>query len=337
MKKKIIILLAFTLLVSACGEVPKLKSGEDAILTFKDEEKVSIDTLYEEMKDTYALATVIDLMDKTILEKEYHKKLDEVKEEAKKETERVKKMFGYDQSNFNEDFFMQYLRQAYGVNTVEALENSIYLGLLREEATNSYVASTLTDKEMKAYYDKEIYGDIQASHILIKVPNDENMSGAEKKDAEKKAKETAEQIINDLKKAKNLKEEFAKVAKEKSEDLGSKDLGGDLGFFDTDTMVAEFTEAAFALKKGEMTDTPVKSEHGFHIILKVDEKEKPSLEASKDKITEALVNKKLEGDKVLPIKAIIDIRKKYDMKITDSKLAEQYAQYMNYQLNTANK
>ena len=71
MKKKILVLLGITLLLTSCGEAPKLKNGEDAVLSFKDDKKVSVNTLYEDMKDTYALSTLIDLMDRHVLEDKY--------------------------------------------------------------------------------------------------------------------------------------------------------------------------------------------------------------------------------------------------------------------------
>ena len=101
-------------------------------------------------------------------------------------------------------------------------------------------------------------------------------------------------------------------------------------------MVKEFENAAYALKKGEMTDKPIKTEHGYHIILKTDEKEKPSFEDSKDKVISALVDEKLKEQSVLKVQGIVEMRKKYNMKIEDSSLAEQYSQYMNYLINTAN-
>lgn len=60
-------------------------------------------------------------------------------------------------------------------------------------------------------------------------------------------------------------EDFAKVAAEVSTDSGTKDKGGDLGWFGTGTMVAEFQTAAFGLKVGEISE-PVKSQFGYHII-----------------------------------------------------------------------
>lgn len=338
MKKKIITLLAFTLLLSGCGEVPKLQDGKDAVISFKDDVKISIDTMYKEMKDTYALGTLIDLMDKEILEKEYKNDLEKIKEEADAETQRIKDMFGYDGKNYNEDIFLQYLRSAYGVNTVEALEKSVYLNLLRDRAAEDYTESLLKEKEMKAYYDKEIVGDIRASHILITSEAESGMSSEEKKNKDAEALKKAEELIKKLKESKDLAKDFEKLAKENSEDPGSKDKGGDLDFFnkDVNVMVKEFENAAYALKKGEMTDKPIKTEHGYHIILKTDEKEKPSFEDSKDKVISALVDEKLKEQSVLKVQGIVEMRKKYNMKIEDSSLAEQYSQYMNYLINTAN-
>ena len=335
MKKKIIALLILVLFTAGCGEIPKLKNGEDAILSFKDDIKISNDGLYEDMKEKYALASLIDLMDKEILEKEFKDKVEIAEEEALAEVDRIRNMFGYSEGNFNEDVFLQYIRQSYGVNTVEALEEYSYLNILREYATEKYLSEKLTKKEIETYFEDEIVGDIRASHILIKSKATESMTSEEKKQEEDKALEEAKSIIKTLKEAKDLKTEFEKIAKEKSEDNGSKENGGDLDFFNKGVMVEPFEKAAFALKKGEITTEPVKSEHGYHIILKTDEKAKASLEDSKPTIVDNLVEEKKQEKTAYAIEAIIDIRKKYDMKITDSKLDEQYSQYMNYLLNNA--
>jgi peptidyl-prolyl cis-trans isomerase C len=61
-------------------------------------------------------------------------------------------------------------------------------------------------------------------------------------------------------------ESFANLAREFSIDKGSAKRGGDLGVFGRGMMVKPFEEAAFKLKKGEMTQEPVKTEFGYHII-----------------------------------------------------------------------
>ncbi|NTU76290.1 MAG: peptidylprolyl isomerase [Alphaproteobacteria bacterium] len=84
--------------------------------------------------------------------------------------------------------------------------------------------------------------------------------------------------------------DFAKLANEKSKDSGSAKQGGDLGYFTRSAMVKPFAEAAFGLKTGEMTDKPIKTDFGYHII-KVEDRRKssaPPLSEVKDQITNQL-------------------------------------------------
>src|SRR5579885_3150015 len=79
----------------------------------------------------------------------------------------------------------------------------------------------------------------------------------------------AKAIIAELKKG----ADFAKLASEKTTDPAGKASGGDLGYFTENEMVPEFAKAAFALKKGEFTQTPVKTQFGWHIINVEDRRE----------------------------------------------------------------
>lgn len=98
----------------------------------------------------------------------------------------------------------------------------------------------------------------------------------------------AKAVIKDLKGAKNINKKFVELAKAKSTGP-SGPSGGDLGWFDKKRMVKEFSDAAFALKKGSYTKKPVKTQFGYHVILLEDKKPagnvsfeeaKPSIEQS---------------------------------------------------------
>lgn len=132
---------------------------------------------------------------------------------------------------------------------------------MKEEVlTNYYLKKemekiTVSDKEINDYYNqnKSKYmseDSVKASHILVK---DEN---------------TAKELISKIKAGSN----FEQLAKENSTCPSGKN-GGDLGFFSRGQMVKPFEEAAFALKTGEMTEAPVQTQFGWHIIKVTDRKE----------------------------------------------------------------
>ena len=115
----------------------------------------------------------------------------------------------------------------------------------------------------------------------------------------------AKKIAADLKKG----GDFAAIAKEKSKDPGSKDQGGDLGFFSKDQMVPEFAEAAFKLDKGQISD-PVKSQFGWHVIRVDDKRAKqpPTFDQVKDQI-ESFVQRKAQADLIQKLRADAKIEK----------------------------
>ena len=80
-----------------------------------------------------------------------------------------------------------------------------------------------------------------------------------------------------------------KIKKEYSADSSASD-GGNLGFFNRGEMVSEFEDAAIELEVGKYTKKPVKTQFGYHIILKTEQKEKPKLEEIKDEIIDTLVD-----------------------------------------------
>ena len=126
---------------------------------------------------------------------------------------------------------------------------------------------TLNEQDLKAYYDQNVARlsgkeERRASHVLITAPK--TAAEADRK----KARERADALLADLRKA---PDSFADVARKNSQDPGSAPNGGDLDFFGRGAMVKPFEEAAFAMKKGEISAV-VESDFGFHIIKLTDVK-----------------------------------------------------------------
>jgi peptidyl-prolyl cis-trans isomerase C len=91
--------------------------------------------------------------------------------------------------------------------------------------------------------------------------------------------------------------DFAKIAKEKSKDPGTAVAGGDLGYFPADAMVEPFAKAAFAMQKGEISKTPVKTEYGWHVIKLEDRRPTPvpTLEEKRPQLEQQLRESLIEG------------------------------------------
>lgn len=131
--------------------------------------------------------------------------------------------------------------------------------ILNSAAVASQVS--VTDADIKSYYEQNaklytVDEQRRASHILITVKKDAPPAeiGAAKSKVE-----------NLLARVRKNPAEFAKIAKENSQDPGSAERGGDLGFFSHGMMVKPFEDAAYKLKQGEISDI-VQSDFGFHII-----------------------------------------------------------------------
>jgi peptidyl-prolyl cis-trans isomerase C len=125
--------------------------------------------------------------------------------------------------------------------------------LLERQYMLKVIDEKTTDDALKAQYNKHIAGmagqeQVRARHILVATEAD------------------AKAVIAEL----NKGADFAELAKKRSTDPAGSN-GGDLGFFSKNEMVPEFADAAFAMKPGEISQTPVKSEFGWHVI-KVEER-----------------------------------------------------------------
>ena len=149
--------------------------------------------------------------------------------------------------------------------------------LIRELFNEFQKQNPVTDADAKAEYDKfasaNTAKEYKARHILVA------------KEDEAKA------IIASLKKG----GKFEEIAKKSSKDPGSGANGGDLDWAPAGSYVKEFSEAMVALQKGKMTETPVKSQFGYHVIRLDDVREPqlPKFDEVKPQITQQLAQQKL--------------------------------------------
>jgi foldase protein PrsA len=134
----------------------------------------------------------------------------------------------------------------------------------------------LSDEELKAWFEqnRDRYDEeeqVKARHVLVRTLDD---ALAVKAELDKGA-------------------DFVAIAAAKSEDPGSKEIGGDLGFFGRGDMVPEFEQVAFTLEVGKVSD-PVQSSFGFHVIQVTDKKaaKVATFEEVKGKVSDAVKNEK---------------------------------------------
>lgn len=333
MKKKVIVLGLCTLMVCGCGKtIPTLKNGEEAVVTFSNGEKISVEELYNDLKSNYALDSLINMVDKQILEDKYKDELKSAQEYADSTMKSLEENYG--------DDLLSAIQSYTSYSTIEAYKNYVYLSYLQNLAVEDYAKSQITDKEMEKYYKENIYGDVLVNHILVTPNVKEDATDEEKTKAENEAKETIKTIIAKLKESKDVKSTFTELAKKYSEDESTKEDGGSLGYINDGTLSDSYDEivkAAFTLKDGEFSTEVITTELGYHVILREKSKEKASFDDVKDNIRETLSNNLLSEDATISTKAMQDLRKEYGVEFVDSEIQSQYATYIQNALSQASK
>ena len=197
--------------------------------------------------------------------------------------------------------------QKNGITSVDAYRQTLYLNKLMTEAVKK--AANFSEEDIKAYYDAW-EPQITAQHILIAAKSD----ATDEEKAAAKAK--AEELIQKLKDG----ADFAELAKANSADTGTAEKGGQIGPFKRSDMVAEFATAAYNLKNvGDMTETPVQTQFGYHIIKLVSRDEKKSFDEVKEQMAKEMLDAKLKDSAFLH-QTMVDLVKAADVKITDESL-----------------
>lgn len=316
MKKKIITMACAIMLLSGCGKIPTLENGEQIIAEL-DGRNITVTELYESLKEKYGADSLINMIDEWIANQEYAT-TDEILKYVDEQFESAKK---YYESYYGTDF--ETILKENGIESEKAYKEYILLGYKQNLIIEDYAKTLVDEKDIKKYYDENVYGKINASHILISPKVTDDMNDDEKANAEKEAYDKAVSIINKL----NNGEDFATLAKENSDDTVSAVNGGKLDAFDNNSgFVEEFFDAAVKLENGKYSKEPVKSTFGYHIIYKESTEEKPSYDDKKEEIVKLLANDIINTDTTNSIsyKALINIREKYNLNIVDSDIDSIY-------------
>ena len=334
MKKKVFILGVCSLLLCGCGKIPTLSNGDEAVVTFKDGEMISVNDFYEEIKNSFGLNTLINMIDKYVFEAEFPDELDDANAYADAVIDQLLSNYG------SEEYLLAALQQA-GFQSIDAYRNNYYIGYLQNIAIETYVKDNITEEELKEYYENSVYPDMTISHILITPDVTDDMSDEEQEEAEAEAQETIESIIDELNQAKENGEDiesvFASLAEEYSEDDDTKEDGGNLGEINIGSLDGNYDElvaAANDLEDGEYSTELITTELGYHVILKTATGEKASYDDSVDSMKDAIAQDKLEEDQSLMVDAVRHYRELYELDIIDSEMDDQYGVYMNNLINS---
>lgn len=289
--------------------IATLKDGTQPVAEI-DGYTVTANDLYEDMKDVYSISSLLDKIDNKILVEKYpetDEMNDELKQQAESYYSAYKQYYKMDKETFlsnngfgSEKAFLEYLRLQYR----------------RNKYAEDYIKTLISDKEVEKYYEDKVYGDINTKHILVKV--DSSASDEDKKKAEDLAKEIISKL-NDGKSFDDVKEEYKDQIT--YEELGYKSYNANLE--------SAYMEAMQKLENNSYSKEPVKTSYGYHVIYRIDQKEKPALEDVKEEIIDSLVSEKKSEDKNISYVALDKMREESGLKFSDTVLEKKYNTYMS--------
>ena len=289
--------------------IATLKDGTQPVATI-DGMTLTADELYEDMKEIYSVSSLLDKLDTKILTDKYPD-TDEMDDEVTSQAENYYQAYEQYYKMSKVDFLKQN-----GFNTEKKFLEYLKLNNRRTKYVKEYTENEVTDKEIDKYYEDKVYGDINTKHMLVKV--DSSASDDDKKEAENLAKE----IISKL--------DEGKTFDEVKEEYKDKITYEELGYKSYNAALEEaYKNEMKNLKDGEYSKEPVKTSYGYHIVYRIDQKEKPALEDIKDQIKEEIADEKISNDKNLYYVALDKMRENANLKFEDTVLKEKYDNYMS--------
>ncbi|WP_409253337.1 peptidylprolyl isomerase [Bacillus sp. SCS-153A] len=278
--------------LSACNNAEDNGDSSEIVAETKAGD-ITKEELYTSMKEKFT-PQMEQALQELVLKKVLGDKYEVTEEEVDEKLNEAKDQLGPQ--------FEMFLSQ-YNLNE-DSFREYLELQLLQEKAATADIE--VSEDELQEYYDNW-KPEIEVRHILV--------------DDEETAKEVKQKLADGAK--------FEDLAKEYSNDPGSAENGGSLGWVDYEgrqNFVPEFSEALEKLETGKVSE-PVQTQYGYHIIEVTDKKEKKSFDEMKEELEKSLKLSKVTPEKIQ--QAMKEVVEDAGLKITDEDLKNSFEQILN--------
>ncbi len=291
--------------------IATLKDGTQPVANVLGED-ITADELYEDMKQYYSVKVLLNKIDNKILEEKYPEN-DEMKKNVQSTAEyyysAYEKNYGYTKEKFLNE---------YGFSSEKEFLESLTLDYRRNKYYEDYALGLVSDKEVKKYYEDSVYGDIDSKHILVSVKKDSDTSGLTDEEAKKLANEIIEKLNNGT--------SWDDVVSEYKDQITSEDLGYQA--FNA-SLEEAYVKEMRSLEVDSYSKSPVLTSYGYHIVYKKAQKDKPELKDVEQDVKEILAKEKKNADSNLYYKSLISMREDAKLEFSDTKLRDEYKEYVN--------
>jgi foldase protein PrsA len=316
-KKKYLILgmCSLALITSGCVNSPELQDGQEVVASI-DGYTITSETLYDELKDSVGTTTLVNMVDKFIADKEVPI-TDEMITTATDQVNDLQSQYesmGYD--------FATELTNAGYASTTE-LRDEYVINDQKALVAESFYKENLSESAIEDYYNANIYGELTVKHILIKPEVADSATEEETTTLETEAEALANEVITKY----NEGIAWADLVTEYSDDDATKENEGLISNFTKDEVSDygdDFFNAINDTKDDTLVSAVVKSTYGYHVIFRVSQKEKPTLESVISEVKTSLYDEASANNENLFAESWLKIRKSYNLEISDTIINEEY-------------
>ena len=288
--------------------IATLKDGTQPIVNIGDE-SITANELYESLKESYSIESLLNLIDDVILTNMYEED-EQMKEEIQSTAEYYYSVYEQSYGYTKEQFL-----EAYGFQDEESFLESLTLDYRRNKYYEDYALGLVTNDEIEKYYEEDVFGDVDSKHILVSIGEENGLSDEE-------AKKLAQEIIEKL----DSGTSWDDVISEYKDQIIDEELGYQAFNANLDSA---YLEECKNLEVGTYSKSPVLSSYGYHIVYKIDQKDKPELDSVKEEVREVLADEKKNDDENLYYKALIHMREEANIEFFDTKFNDAYNEYIS--------